>query len=68
MMIIVSFDYFEVSNIIDFGFTETRPWSENFGKLGYDSINFIEGMGSISLFFSLGIIWTILVLILYMTK
>ena len=68
MMTIVSFDYFEVHEMIDFGFTETRPWSVNFGKLGYESINFIEGMGSISLFFSLGFLWTILVLILYLSK
>ena len=60
---IVSFDYFPIHEIIDFGFTETDPWSVNFGWLGYDSLNFVEGMGSISLFIWLLLVYLILIAI-----
>ena len=60
MMSIVSFDYFPIHEIFDFGFTPTDPYTVNFGWLGYDSINFVEGMGSISLF-----LWIIILYILF---
>ena len=50
MIKIVSFDYFPIHDIFDFGFSETEPWSQNFENLGYETINYIEGMGSINLF------------------
>ena len=39
------------------GFTETEPWSSNFEWLSYESINFIEGMGSLIIF-----VWVAIVL------
>ena len=68
MMQIVSFDYFPIHEIIDFGFMETDAWSENFGFLGYDSLNFVEGMGSISLFLWLLILYLILTAIWHFIK
>ena len=47
MISIVSFDYFQPTEHIDFGFSEMEPWSENFDLLDYSSINFIDVMGSI---------------------
>ena len=58
MIEVVSFDYFPIHDIFDFGFTETEPWSEKFLYLGYETVNFIEGMGSIILF-----IWVLTVYI-----
>ena len=68
MIKIVSFDYFPIHEYIDFGFLETEAWSENFAWLDYDSINFIEGMGSINLFVWLIMLQAILVLLLFMLK
>ena len=50
MVGIVSFDYFPIFDHWDVGFTETEPWSERFEWLGYESLNFLDGMGSISVF------------------
>ena len=49
MVKVVSFDYFPIAQIFDFGFTKTEPWSWNFEYLDYESSNFIEVMGSIIL-------------------
>ena len=49
MISIVSFDFFSPTEYFDIGLTETEPWSTNFAWLGYESVNFIEGMGSILL-------------------
>ena len=46
----VKYDFFPVDEIIDFGFTETDPRNERFEQLGYESSNFIEILGSISLY------------------
>ena len=51
MMQIVSFDYFEIGEAFNFDFTPTEPFTPNFGWLGYESLNFVENMGSISLFY-----------------
>lgn len=51
----VSFDLFPLTDLIDFEFTETDPWSARFSAMGYKTINFIEGMGSITLFIWIGI-------------
>ena len=50
-MQIVSFDYFEIGEVLGFDFTPTEPFTPNFGWLGYESLNFVENMGSISLFY-----------------
>ena len=47
MISVVSFDFFSLTEYFDIGLTETEPWSTNFAWLGYGSVNFIEGMGSI---------------------
>ena len=49
MIDVVSFDFFSPVEYFDVGMTETEAWSENFEWLRYESINFIEGMGSILL-------------------
>ena len=60
---IVSFDYFPFTEVWDLGFTPTAPWSEQFVFLEYETVNFIEGLGSIMIFFWLGAIYLIMVLI-----
>ena len=64
LMEIVSFDYFPLTEVIDFGFTKTDPWSKNFEWLSYESINFMENMGSISLWICIGLLFALFVLIL----
>ena len=64
MMVIFSFDYFPLTDLIDFGFTETEPWSENFVWLDFESINFMESMGSISLWIWIGFLYAFFVLCL----
>ena len=45
----VTFDFlpYPYGGVIDFEFTPTEPWSMNFNWLGYETLNFIENMGSI---------------------
>ena len=50
MVGIVSFDYFQPTDYIDLNFTETPAYTENFEMLGYESLNFVEGLGSIIIF------------------
>ena len=64
MVKVVSFDYFPIAEIFDFGFTETEPWSWNFEYLDYGSLNFIENLGSIIVFMWIGLIFLIIVLLL----
>ena len=63
MIDVVSFDYFDLASIIDFGFTPTEPWSETFDDFDYGSLNFIENLGSISIFFWIGSIYVLFVAI-----
>ena len=49
MIEVVSFDFFSITEYYDIGLTETEPWSQNFEFLQYETVNFIEGMGSILL-------------------
>ena len=51
---VVTIDYFPLTDVFDFGFTPTRPWSVPFADLKYETVNFLEGMGSIALFFWIG--------------
>ena len=64
MISAVSFDYFPPFNYIEVDFTEVWSWSPNFEWLGYDSVNFILGLGSIAVFaviqLALVLIWLIL--------
>ena len=50
MIGIVSFDYFSPTDYVDMGFSEMPAWSPNFEWLGYESVNFVDGMGSILIF------------------
>ena len=50
MISLVSFDYFHPFEYVDVGFTETWAWSPNFEWLGYESVNFLLGLGSIAVF------------------
>ena len=58
---IVSFDYFPLTEVWDFGFTPTEPWSLRFVNLQYETVNFIEGLGSIMIFIWLGALFLIIV-------
>ena len=68
MVNVVSFDVFELHKVVDLGFTKTEPWSEKFNYLDYESINFIEGMGSIMIMMWLGFLYLILVFIIKMIR
>ena len=63
MVEIVSFDYFPMTEYVDFGFTPTEPWSDTFEYLSYESINFIDGLGSIIIFIWIGALYLITVFI-----
>ena len=65
MQSVVSFDYFQPTSYIEVDFTEMDPWTENFAELGYDSINFVEGMGSIIIFCSWQVIYAIITILFY---
>ena len=45
----ISFDIFPLFEYIAVDFTEVDSWSPNFEWLGYDSVNFLEGLGSIAI-------------------
>ena len=47
---ISSFDYFPPFEYLDVGFTEVWAYSENFEWIGYESVNFLKGLGSIGVF------------------
>ncbi len=64
MIAVVSFDYFPITDYVDFGFTETDSWNIRFEWLGYETINFVEGMGSLIIFAFMGIIYAIIVFLL----
>lgn len=66
MIGIVSFDYFQPTEYFDFGFSEMPPWSTNFEWLGYGSISFVDGMGSILVFAIIQIL-TFLIVIFVVT-
>ena len=64
MIGVVSFDYFQPTEYIDMGFTDMPAWSDGFDWLGYGSINFVDGMGSIIIFAFVQIMFIILALFL----
>ena len=50
MISVVSFDYFPPFEYLEVDFTETWAWSPNFAWIGYESVNFLLGLGSIAVF------------------
>ena len=66
MISVVSFDYFSPTEYYEVDFTETDAYSESFATLGYESSNFVEGMGSIIIFAFIQIIMVLLTLITIM--
>ena len=56
MIQFVSFDFFSPAVYIDFGFSATPAWTERFAWVGYNSVNFVENMGSILVFALLQVI------------
>ena len=68
MIQVVSFDFFQMTEYIDFEFTPTEPWSDGFEKLGYETVNFMDGMGSILIFVWIGILFVIIVAFLSIFK
>ena len=68
MVAVVSFDYFPMTDHLDFGFTETEPWSTAFQWLSYESVNFIENMNSIMLVVWVGFLYILIVGILSFLK
>ena len=55
----VSFDFFPLHEYIDMGFTPTDAWSDSFAWLDYDSVNFVEGMGSLNIIFAALILYVL---------
>ena len=53
----MSFDFIEVKDAYDFGFTYTEAWSPGFALLDYESCNFVENLGSIGILIVLFMIW-----------
>lgn len=64
LIAVVTFDFFEVKDYIAFGFTESDPWTYRFHLLDYESFNFIENLGSISIFIVIYLLWVTISLIL----
>ena len=68
MVQVVSFDYFPFTDYFDLGFTPTEPWSLRFQYLSYETINFIEGLGSIMLFIWAYCIFFCVVFVVWLLK
>ena len=65
---IVTFDFFPIHEYIDFNFTKTDPWSNSFAWLSYDSVNFVESMGSASIIFAGLILYALLTIIILLIE
>ena len=68
MIDIVSFDYFSPTDYFEFGFSEMPPRSEQFEWLKYETINFVDGMGSILIFAILQILLILFALAISLIK
>ena len=68
MISVVTFDFFQPLNYIDIVITETEPWSPMFAFLRYDSLNFIDGMGSILIIGLFQLIIGIIAVIVFIVK
>lgn len=64
----VKYDFLPIHEIIDFGFTETDPRNDRFEKLGYDSSNFIELLGSITLYIFMILVLSAISALAYASK
>ena len=64
MISIVSFDYFPPFEYIPVDFSEVWTWSPEFEWIGYDTVNFLLGLGSIAVFAFFQILTVIFSLIL----
>ena len=64
----ISFDYFPPFEYIAVDFTEVGSWSPNFEWLGYDSVNFLEGLGSIAILASILLLRVVISLMLKTCK
>ena len=63
LITIVAFDFFP---LYDPGFTETEPYSEKFAMFGFDTINFIQDLGTfLNALIALLMIQTLVTMILY---
>lgn len=62
MIQVVSFDYFPFTDYYDFGFSETPPWNLRFEWLGYESINFVDLMGSLIILAFIGFMYAVFVI------
>ena len=62
MISVVSFDYFPPFEYIDAGFSDVWAYSPNFEWIGYDSINFLQGLGSIAFFACIQLLTVLLAL------
>lgn len=56
----VKYDFLPVHEIIKFKFTETDPWNDRFAELGYDSSNFVEVLGSITIFILINVLRSVI--------
>ena len=65
---IVSFDFFPIHQYVDFSFTKTEPWSTSFAWLDYDSVNFVESMGSASIIFALLTLLAVVTLVFWIIE
>jgi len=65
---VVSFDFFPIHEYIDLGFSETEAWNAKFAWLDYDSVNFFECLGSISIFFAFVLCHLLSTLLLHKCK
>ena len=66
MIQVVSFDYFEFTDVIALDFSPTDPWSEPFDNLDYGSVNFLESLGSITFFIWVGAAYSLLTFLLWL--
>ena len=64
---IVSFDFIELKDL-EMGFTYTDPWSPNFAMLDYESLNFVENLGSVMILILLLIMWIGFSLVWYLVN
>ena len=49
LVMIVAFDFFDMYEYVDPGFTPTDPYSDKFDWFGFGSCNYVEGLGTVIL-------------------
>ena len=68
MASVVSFDYFPPFEYVDVGFSEVIGWNPHFEWVGYDSVNFLIGLGSIAIFAALQIAIILIAIFIVSTR